>query len=352
MGCGVNAAVIDSGPPTIWIELGGQLERVEKNGEEFSPAFVARNPNSPAFQPMSMSGAQRAPRYSAGLEGKITFEPAASSWLFTAAVRYGRSNGSRFLHQQTAGISPPTTALVHGYSTFSPLPVKNFAESKTRNNASQTVLDFQAGKDVGLGILGEQSNINLGVRFAQFSSTTDVELHARPEIKFGITHIPVPPYVGFPGAKYWHTYAAQAHVERSFHGVGPSLAWNDTVTVAGNKDQGVSFDWGLNAAILFGRQTVHAEHRTTSYRFYALRYPQYVEMYAHHPAASMRSKNVIVPNFGGFAGLSFNYSNAKVKLGYRADFFLGATDGGIDIRKTYDRNFYGPFATISIGLGG
>jgi hypothetical protein len=33
-------------------------------------------------------------------------------------------------------------------------------------------------------------------------------------------------------------------------------------------------------------------------------------------------------------------------------YFLGAMDGGIDARKTYDRNFHGPFATISIGLGG
>jgi hypothetical protein len=65
-----------------------------------------------------------------------------------------------------------------------------------------------------------------------------------------------------------------------------------------------------------------------------------------------RSRSVIVPNVGGFAGLSYRYSNAKLSLGYRADFFFGAMDGGIDTRKTYDRNFYGPFATISVGLGG
>jgi hypothetical protein len=63
-----------------------------------------------------------------------------------------------------------------------------------------------------------------------------------------------------------------------------------------------------------------------------------------------RSRNVTVPNIGGFAGLSFKYPNAKVSLGYRADFFFGAIDGGIDARKTYDRSFYGPYATVSIGL--
>jgi hypothetical protein len=60
----------------------------------------------------------------------------------------------------------------------------------------------------------------------------------------------------------------------------------------------------------------------------------------------------VVPNIGGFAGFSLKFPNARVSLGYRADFFFGAMDGGIDTRKTYDRNFYGPFAKISIGLGG
>jgi hypothetical protein len=65
-----------------------------------------------------------------------------------------------------------------------------------------------------------------------------------------------------------------------------------------------------------------------------------------------RSRSVAIPNVGGFAELSYHYANAKISMGYRADFILGAMDGGIDTRKTYDRNFHGPFATISIGLGG
>ena len=65
-----------------------------------------------------------------------------------------------------------------------------------------------------------------------------------------------------------------------------------------------------------------------------------------------RSRSITVPNIGGFAGLSYRYDSAKLSFGYRADFFFGAMDGGIDTRKTYDRNFYGPYATLSIGLGG
>jgi|HubBroStandDraft_2_1064218.scaffolds.fasta_scaffold44336_3 hypothetical protein len=44
--------------------------------------------------------------------------------------------------------------------------------------------------------------------------------------------------------------------------------------------------------------------------------------------------------------------NFKVSAGYRADFFFGAMDGGLDTAKKENVGFYGPFATISVGLGG
>ena len=65
-----------------------------------------------------------------------------------------------------------------------------------------------------------------------------------------------------------------------------------------------------------------------------------------------RSRSVVVPNVGGFAGISVRYSDAKLSLGYRGDFFFGAMDGGIDARDARNRSFHGPFATVSIGLGG
>jgi hypothetical protein len=66
----------------------------------------------------------------------------------------------------------------------------------------------------------------------------------------------------------------------------------------------------------------------------------------------MRARTVIVPNAGGFAGFSLTVPNARFNIGYRADFFFGAMDGGIDARKSENIASYGPFASISIGLGG
>ena len=59
-----------------------------------------------------------------------------------------------------------------------------------------------------------------------------------------------------------------------------------------------------------------------------------------------------VPNLGGFAGFSYRFGgDAKISIGYKADFFFGAIDGGIDTRKNENRGFYGPFACICIGIG-
>ena len=143
---------------------------------------------------------------------------------------------------------------------------------------------------------------------------------------------------------------------RNFHGVGPSLSWNASVPVVGNIEAGlVTFDFGANAAVLFGRQKSHAKHQETG--TYVSVLAQFnggiyagTVLYQEAPPPRDIDRAVTVPNVGGFAGLSFNYSSAKVSLGYRADFFIGAIDGGIDARKSETLGFYGPFATVSIGL--
>jgi hypothetical protein len=113
------------------------------------------------------------------------------------------------------------------------------------------------------------------------------------------------------------------------------------------------FDFGLNGSILFGRQKAKVHYNVSDERPIT---PHgniiYMTSVYHHNYDRIRSRSLVVPNIGAFAGLSFDYANAAISLGYRADFFFGAMDGGIDSRRSYDRNFHGPFATVSIGLGG
>jgi hypothetical protein len=350
---GAAAAQSDADRPTVWIELGAQLERVGANSDVFAPPFLRKNAASPAFTPTSPIETERAPRYSKGFEGKITFQPEKSDWVFSAAAVYGRSNGNKHVHEQTAGIHAPPSALVYGQTAFDPLAVKNFSETTAKQSENHTVLDFQAGKDVGLGIFGRNSvsTVNFGVRYAQVSSKTDIDIKARPWIGFHTTSVPLGSgnYFTFPGIKYWNTYGAHLQKTATFRGIGPNLSWNSSAALAGNPDDGeVSFDWGLNAALLFGRQKTALDHATTAHNAHVFQ-GIYTTEYAHDPKFT-RSRSVTVPNIGGFAGLSMRYSAAKFSFGYRGDFFFGAVDTGIDSRHTTDRSFHGPFATVSIGL--
>jgi hypothetical protein len=226
-------------------------------------------------------------------------------------------------------------------------------------------MDFQVGRDVGLGLFGRSgsSTLNLGVRFAQFVSHSHITINENPDWHFRSKYVgtlfPSLPWTKVPGGQPFHSYAGNFDSARSFTGLGPSLSWKNAAPVVSGDDRSVTFDWGVNAALLFGRQKARTHHQTTALYHDGHGNPvisnpaSYTTAYVHpNTPDHTRNKSVVVPNVGGFAGLSFRYDVAKVSLGYRADFFFGAMDGGIDARKTYDRNFYGPFATISIGLGG
>jgi iron complex outermembrane recepter protein len=348
----------DSAQPQVWIELGGQLSRLEDGQETFSPDF----PNSPA-RPSIFSPSQpfeRPPLYSIDEFGRISFQPEDSNWVFSASIRYGRSASKRHVHQQTYPksfadlIGTGTGAYVAKY--IIPFANRN-ADTRAENSEKHAVLDFQAGKDVGLGLFGGHGSsvVNVGVRFAQFSAKSNIALKSDPDWHFNTK------YFSFAGHNWeksqpFHSNGANLQASRSFHGIGPSLSWNASTALAGNPDNSeLTLDWGVNAALLFGRQRTKTHHQTTE-RYSPGKYssqdapPQTTFQGPTHPTHT-RSRDVTVPNVGGYAGLSFKYSDAKISMGYKADMFFGAMDGGIDTRKNENRGFFGPYASISIGLG-
>src|SRR5580692_8460387 len=183
--CATGAVADDADRNTLWIELGGQFEQLSGQGEDFAPAFLAENPNSPAFKPIFPLQTEKAPSLSYGAEGKVSFEPAGSDWVFSAAIRYGRSNNYKHVHQQDFPPFPTTAppgiiAYYHGYASEA-----NYSDTVAKHTESQAVVDFQVGKDVGLGMFGKNSSgiLNFGVRFAQFSSSASIKMYARPNVQ-------------------------------------------------------------------------------------------------------------------------------------------------------------------------
>lgn len=353
-----RAADSDNDHPTVWIELGGQLSHLNDSQEAFAPPLMAGRPS--IFEPAQKF--EKPSLYGIDETGKVSFEPNGSSWVFSASVRYGHSANKKDVSQRTY----PQPNVIHYTVPGSPPAAHTqnpgagrFAETTAQNDEHHLIADFQAGKDVGLGMFGKDGSsvFGLGVRFAQFSSTTNISLKSDPDFHRRYKYLNYPG-VGINNAKFvtaspYHSNAASLRASRSFHGVGPSISWNASAPVAGAVDRGeVMLDWGVNAALLFGRQKVRVQHQGTSQYRPATKYARrYVKShYSANPPA--RSRSVAVPNVGGFAGLTFRIENFKMSAGYRADFFFGAMDGGIDARKNETTGFYGPFASISFGLGG
>jgi hypothetical protein len=352
-----HASELDSDHPTVWVELGGQLERLEGTDGRFTAPFMLNNPAAATFQPVSPLEAQRAPRFSYGAEGKMLFEPSGSDWVFSAGIRYGRSNGNKKTHQQTYApgkskyVQYTVGTVVHRVGGVNPYPFHEFTTVESRHDESHVVVDFQAGRDVGLGLFAQgESHVNLGVRMAQFVARTTTQIKARPELHVSNIY---PPSHGYVPGYTFNVYSLTASSNRSFQGIGPSLSWDASVPFAGNRDNGyLTVDWGIDAALLFGRQKAKVRHQTSA--MYGFAGFGYGSSTLYHPPAQFRTsaRSVTVPNVGGFAGVSMKFPNAKVSMGYRADFFFGAMDTGIDTHRSENVSFHGPFATISIGLGG
>lgn len=340
--------------PTVWIELGGQTETVQGVSSPFTAPFMtAISPTPGPYANDIFLHNQRPARMALGFDGSVLFQPQGSDWVFSVGVRYGRSQTNRHVHQQSPAITTQQT-FSGGTHFTGHRYVAAFADTKSKHDESHAILDFSVGKDVGLGAFGRDglSTLSVGIRFAQFSEKSDVDASGRPSI----LHISHPR----SRALYsFYNYTMFAQASRSFHGVGPSLSWNASATLLGNRDAGeLTFDWGINGALLFGRQKTKASHTTQAYHLpitenYGGMYDGYYYTRVYRTSHQhTRSRGVTIPNLGGFAGLSVKYPNVKFSLGYRADFFFGAVDAGIDERHTKDLGFNGPFASVSIGLGG
>jgi hypothetical protein len=355
-----TASATESGSdhPTVWLELGGQFEQIQTGQEAFAPPFFAIQPEISSLLPghvqIPAGNVQTPLDHSFGGEGAILFQPEDTNWVFSVGVRYGRSNGRKHIHHGTA---PQPFLLQYGtekkYKTVPPSEGK-FSDASSKITESHVILDFHAGKDVGLGMFGRHatSTLSAGVRFAQFDTSLNAILGSGPE-PFQYKYFGSLKFPQFEP----HTFLGEVKSKRSFRGTGPSFSWDASASVAGSADTAeLTVDWGLSAALLFGRQKARTQHQTTGFykpaAFHGNPYNLQFTVYQHGPYHSTRSRSVTVPNFGGMAGVSLKFPNAKVSLGYRADFFFGAMDVGVDARKSATLGFYGPFASVSVGLGG
>jgi iron complex outermembrane recepter protein len=317
----------DTGRPSIWLEVDGQFSQQNNGLEVYDPSFLIASP----FDAAAHVDLEKGPPTIWDKGAKITYQPDGSDWIFSLGMRYGKSARSETVNHQTPHASKYSSYYGKFIGEYNAYQI-----FKAQSAESHAIVDFQVGKDVGLGRFGSgaSSVLGAGVRIAQFNSRGAVEILSQP--------------ANASGYGYYHIFRANFDAKRRFSGIGPSISWDASANIAGNASSSViSLDWGVNGAVLFGRQSAKTHHETTdNYKHDR----NYISI-SPTSGGSSRSKNVAVPNLGGFAGLSWRTPNAKVSIGYRADVFFGAIDGGIDTAKKENRGFYGPYASISIGLG-
>ena len=331
-----GAKASDDAPdhPLVWVELGGQFDREIDSAQTWTPPNRPLPLVQPPFEPFG-----RLPAVGYDWDGKVSIQPNDSGWIFSAAIQFGKAKrGPNSTHDQ---------ANPSGYNIFGSQPAPPtyaFTNTHSVSDTSHLIVDFQAGKDLGLGLFGGHgsSSIDFGIRLAHFtesaSGTMAAQVSAVHKYNGGVVH------------------EGDIHAARSFSGLGPSIDWKTSLPLIGSQANGIAFDWGANGAILFGRQKTDVRLHTKVVRYgtgFSTTAPPPSTVLAHTTSEPVRKKQVIVPNIGGFAGLSYRAGGrAKVTLGYRADMFFGAIDGGISTRKSENVGFSGPFASVSIGIGG
>lgn len=360
-----DARAADADRPIIWIEGGWHFEDVRQPSDPFVPPLDALVKQGGYT---SVTGLERVLDYSYGGEGSIAFQPEDSDWIFSASIRYGRAHGRKTIHEQKAVPDVQVSLFspfAGGYKLVTATQASGYNVAGASNSETHAIVDFMAGKDVGLGLFGRDSTstASFGVRFAQMKSTLSVNAHARPDGHFELYPENLIGILKYEPAAVFHYSASSALRESTFRGLGPSISWSNSTVFSGNIENGeLALDWGINAALLFGRQRTKLHIKTkTSHHYNAEYFPspsntsKYIPRSAistvHTTVTKTRSRSVSVPNVGGFAGISYRLANAKLSLGYRADFFFNAIDGGVDAAKKENRGFYGPYASISIGIG-
>lgn len=316
----------DAGRPTVWIELGGAFDQISRSSVEWVPPNLIDPISNPSPEPFGNT-----PAIGYDFDAAINIQPEGSDWIYGASVRYGRANrGPKHFHDQAYKTKFFPTFTKYGLTTYA------FLNATEQARSTHAIVDFNVGRDVGLGSFhGGRSTMHFGVRVAQLNERADASLTA---------------FSSAP-AKYSHSklvHEADALMTRSYTGVGPAVSWDGATPLIGSLNRGFSFDWGANASVLFGRQKARIALHTNDTRYYFG--GGNIEL-ANSTVASNRDRSVVVPNLGGFAGLSWHVPSGKMSLGYRADFFFNAIDGGLTTSERSTRGFYGPFASVSIGLG-
>ena len=344
----------DSDRPQIWIELGGQFEPSRR----WAGSHLRRpSANSPARLSICSPSQkfERPPPSASTRIGKISFQPEDSDWIFSASIRYGRSHGKSVRHQQTYPNRCSKFSYFSSYRqqhwsrNFNSAPCRQIRRHKAANR-KPSHSRFPGRQGCRAWHVRHQGWF-VGTQRRRPLRAIQPQIQHRLAIRSGLAF----QYTYFTMRPAYHikfstisTITAMRHrtAKRSFHGVGPSISWNASAPLAGNSQDGeLTFDWGVNARTAVRPADARSTHHQTTARlsrYNSAKYHRSIGIAVQAPVTRTHRATSPCPISAASRGCRSAISNAKISLGYRADFFFGAIDGGIDTRKTENRGFYRP----------
>ena len=345
------------GPYPLTLELGGQVTRHDAANTPVAAAFLSAFPAG-----LDSSPAQnRKLDWGDGREVKLSFRPSGSPWIASLDWRYSESNKGPMalrLEQPAGGPECGSAALPQfcdpdfpSYQRDFINHAENWSDTDVYRREQQDILQFQVGRDVGLGQLG-QGMAALGMRFARFQSEAMVEFD-------GIPNWYLPENWAFLG-KYSHhdRYMSHHTAAREFEGVGPMAAFSGETSLLGSDATGkIGVDWAAAAGILFGKRKTWVTGEESSgywsgdYRGAGLenRLPPDPDV---EPVRVFRSTSAAVPLAEFGIGLSYTIDRIKIGAGYRWERYFDVIDGGYGEEELYDRTIDGPYFKLAVGFGG
>jgi hypothetical protein len=234
------------------------------------------------------------------------------------------------------------------YKYYQVMHPKNTVETSATTRTEHLIVDFDIGKDIGVGATGaDHSSFGLGLRYAKLQADTSASMDGIPDWdipegwgKYNSTH---------------HRYVASLNADREFKGAGPTVSWDAAKRLLGDSETGhLDANWSMTGGVLFGKQKTSIigfeqggyfnEKYTTLPRLQVLDPPV--------PVNFSRGKSTTVPLLDLSLGLSYEVQRFKVGAGYRWERYYNAVDGGYTEHKSYDRTIDGPYFKVSVGFGG
>jgi outer membrane receptor protein involved in Fe transport len=352
---GVGTGHKPGDPYALTVELGGQIQRQDAPYQSLAPDFA--NAFSQAIDPRAAQ--QRDLDWGDGRDVTLMYRPAGSPWTVSAGLRHGRTNsGITRLHREEASGPKACSFPIAGigslfcdpnsskYSPYNFRAAMDWSDASAVNREEHTLVDFEVGRDLGVGAFNVKSSLALGLRYAQFRSSTDATMYGIPDWE----HLP-DGWANIPVAS--HYYGASLAAARKFKGAGPTLSWDASKRLLGDELTGhVDLDWSATGGVLFGKQWSAVggfEQRGEFLGTYNTRPRPAV---AKVPFSFDRSGSATVPLLDLAVGVSYEVQRFKLSTGYRWERYFNVLDAGYAEREDYDRTIDGPYFKIAVGFGG